>query len=191
MKKILKRFLTTDRTGRVLASNTERLTDDGRGRLSLTTRRAAVWCPSCHRPITDINGLLGRCDYCRLRRCCEHCAVRCRGCSRLLCGYCRRGHIGQTHVFTVCPICLVRLRQRQAFQDRLLLQKIAFQRQILRQREMTRLRGLQLQAARARASGQLQAARLRTTGQLALIREINKVRLALAKLRYDYVRHLR
>jgi hypothetical protein len=28
-------------------------------------------------------------------------------------------------------------------------------------------------------------------GQLALIREINKTRLALARLRYDYVRHLR
>lgn len=191
MKKILERFLTTDQSGRVLASNSKRLTDDGRGRTNLTTRSAAFYCPSCHRPITDINGLLGRCDYCRSRRCCSHCAVRCQACSRLLCGSCRRGHVGQTRIVTVCPICLVRLRQRQAFQDRLLIQKIAFQRRMLGQREVTRLRALQLQAARTRTMGQLQAARMRMTGQLALIREINRLRLALAKERRFGGRYLR
>ena len=180
MRKILKRFFTTDRSGRVLASNTERLTDNGRDRLSVTTRRAAIWCPSCRRPVTDVNGLRGRCDYCRIRSCCEHCETRCQVCSRRLCGHCRRGFVGNTGA-TVCPFCLVRMRQRQAFQDRLLMQIIVFQRQILRQREITRLRALQLQAAKMRTMGQLQAARIRMMGQLALVKEINRLRLALAK----------
>jgi hypothetical protein len=73
----------------------------------------------------------------------------------------------------------------------MLIQQAAIQSQLLRQREITRLQALQLQAARNRTIGQIQAARLRTMGQLALIREINRTRLELARLRYDYVRHLR
>ena len=180
MRRITKRFLTADRSGHVLSSNSERLTDDGRGHLNVTTRRVAAWCSSCHRPLTDTEQRRGCCDYCRLRSCCDACEVRCHVCSRRLCGYCRRGFVGQTSM-TVCPICLVRLRQRQAFQDQLLVRKIAFERQMLRQRELTRLHALNLQAARVRVTAQLQAARLRTTGQLALIREMNRVRLALAK----------
>ncbi len=180
MRKVMKRFLTVDRTGHVLSSSTENLADDGRGRLSVTARRSATRCPSCHRPVTDVEQLRGRCDYCRLRRCCNHCETRCRVCSRLLCGHCRRGFVGQT-LATVCPICLSRLWRRQAFQDQLFIRKALFERQMHRQRELTRLQALNLQAARIRVMAQLQAARLRATGQMAMIREMNRLKLALAK----------
>ena len=190
MAKIFKRFLVTDRLGRVVSSNSERLNDDGRGRTSLTNRRVAIWCQSCHRPVMDVAELRGKCDYCRLRKCCSRCEAVCAGCSRRLCGYCRRGFVGN-RVFTVCPICLVRLRQRQMFHDQILMRKLALNSQILRQRERTRIEALRLQAARARMMGRLQAARLYNHGRLSLNREINKVKLALAKLWYNNARHLR
>ena len=180
MRRITKRFLTADRSGRVLSSNSERLTDDGRGHLNVTTRRMAAWCSSCHRPLTDTEQRRGRCDYCRRLTCCDACETRCSVCSRRLCGDCRRGFVGQTWM-TVCPICLVRLRQRQAVQDHLHARKVAFERQMLRQRELARLQALNLQVARIRVMAQLQSARLRTTGQLALIREMNRLKLALAR----------
>lgn len=45
MKKILKQFIVTSQNGKVLKRNTERLTDNGRGRLNLTTRSTAIQCP--------------------------------------------------------------------------------------------------------------------------------------------------
>ena len=190
MAKILKRFLVTDRLGRVVSSNSERLNDDGRGRVNFTNRRVVLWCPSCHRPITDVAELHGNCDYCRVRKCCSRCETACRICSRRLCGSCRRGFVGD-NVFTVCPICLVRLRQRQMFKDQILMRKFALQSQILRQRERTRMEALRLQAARARMMGQLHAARLSHQGRLSLVREINKVKLALARLWHSHARYLR
>ncbi len=183
MKKIQKRFLVTDQSGRVLDSNTEHLTDNGRGRINLTTRRTAVRCPNCRRPITDINKQRGRCDYCRTQSCCENCETRCRVCSRRLCGRCRQGFVGQSNIITVCPTCLNHLRQRQAFNDRLLIQKIRSQRQIMHQREVARLRALQLQAAGMRSRNQIQIAKTRINGKLAMIREINRLKIALLKER--------
>lgn len=191
MKKILKQFLITGPNGKVLKRNTERLTDNGRGRLNFTTRSTAIRCPNCRRPVTDINKLRGRCDYCRAQSCCENCETRCRGCSRRLCGRCRRGFVGQSSIITVCPICLNRLRQRQAFNDRLLIQKIRYQRQIMHQREIARLRALQLQAAGMRARNQIQIAKTRMNGKLALIREINRLKIALNKKRRNSGRNIR
>jgi len=182
MRKILKRFLTRDRAGRTLSNETERLTDTGNGVLNLTTSRTATYCPGCRRPVSDVNDHRGRCDYCRSRSLCVQCEVRCQACSRRLCGYCRRGFAGQAPV-TVCPTCLVHLRRRQAFQDRLILQRAAYDRRMIRQRETARLQGLQLQAARFRTMAQLQASRLRIQAQMAMISEINRLRLALAKVR--------
>ena len=91
---------------------------------------------------------------------------------------------------TVCPICLVRLRRRQVVQAQLFLRKVAFERQMLRQRELTRLQALNLQAAKARVMAQLQAARLRMTGQMAMIREMNRLKMALAKARQHGQRYL-
>ena len=194
MKKILKQHLITSQNGRVLNRNTERLADNGRGRLNLTTRSTAIYCPNCQRPVTDINKLRGRCDYCRSQSCCENCETRCQVCSRRLCGRCRRGFVGQSSSVTVCPICLNHLRQRQAFNDRLLIQKIGSQRQIMHQREVTRLRALQLQAAGMRARNriqvaginsrnQMQIAKTRMNAKLAMIREINRLKIALLKER--------
>ena len=45
MKKILKQFIVTSQNGKVLKRNTERLTDNGRGRLNLTTRSTAIHYP--------------------------------------------------------------------------------------------------------------------------------------------------
>jgi hypothetical protein len=86
------------------------------------------------------------------------------------------------------------LRQRQAFNDRLLIQKIKSQRQIMHQREVARLRALQLQAAGMRSRNQIQVAGMKTrnqiqiakarmNGKLAMIREINKLKIALLKER--------
>ena len=194
MKKILKQHLITNQNGKVLNRNTERLTDNGRGRLSLITRSTAIRCPNCQRLVTDINKLRGQCDYCRSQSCCENCETRCRVCSRRLCGHCRRGFVGQSSIITVCPICLNHLRQRQMFNDRLLIQKIKDQRQIMRQRERTRLHGLRLQAAGMKARNKIQVssinarnrmqnARARMNAKLAMIREINKLKIVLLKER--------
>ena len=202
MKKILKRFLVTDQSGRVIDSNTEHLTDNGRGRINLTTRHTATRCPNCHRPITDINKQRGRCDYCRAMSCCENCETKCQVCSRRLCSRCRRGFVGQSSIITVCPTCLNHLHQRQSFNDRLLMQKIRDQRQIMRQREVARLRALQLQSAGMRARNriqvaginsrnQMQIAKTRMNGKLALIREINRLKIALLKERRNCGRYIR
>ena len=205
MKKILKRSLVTDQSGRVIDSNTEHLTDNGRGRINHITRRTAVQCTNCNRPITDINKQRGRCDYCRTQSCCDNCETKCKVCSRRLCSRCRRGFVGQSSIITVCPICLNHLRQRQAFNDRLLIQKIRTQRQIIHQREVARLRALQLQAAGIRSRNQIQIAgmksrnqmqvaglksrnqmqiaRTRMNAKLAMIREINRLKIALLKER--------
>jgi hypothetical protein len=194
MKKILKRFFVTVQSGRVIDSNTEHLTDKGRGRITHTTRRPATRCPNCRRPITDINKLRGRCDYCRTQTCCDNCETKCKVCSRRLCGRCRRGFVGQSSIVTVCPICLNHLRQRQAFNDRLLIQNIRSKRQIMHQREIARLRALQLQAAGMRSRNQIQIAAIKTrnqmqlakariNGRMAMIREINKLKIALLKER--------
>lgn len=194
MKKILKQHLITGQNGKVLNRNSERLTDNGRGMLNVTTRSTSIQCPNCRRPVTDINKLRGKCDICRTQTCCEHCETRCRVCSRKLCGHCRRGFVGQSSTITVCPICLNYLRQRQAFNDRLLIQKIRHQRQIMHQREAARLHALRLQAAGIRSRNQVQIANLKSRnriqaakaqigGKLALLREINKLRIALLKER--------
>ncbi len=167
--RILKRFLTTDRNGRVVSGKTERLTD-GPGGTHLTERRVAVRCPSCTRWLTDVSEYRGRCDYCRRRVCCVHCDAKCAACSRRLCGDCRRGFIGRVRA-TVCPICLVRLRRRQLAEDRLMVQQIAFQRSMARRREWTRIQALRFQAAREQARG-----------RLAVVREINRIKLALARM---------
>ena len=202
MKKILKRSLVTDQSGRVIDSNTEHLTDNGRGRINHITRHTAVQCTNCNRPITDINKQRGRCDYCRTQSCCENCETKCKVCSRRLCSRCRRGFVGQSSIITVCPACVNALRQRQAFNDRLLMQKIRDQRQIMHHREVARLRALQLQSAGMRARNriqvagmnsrnQMQIAKTRMNGKLALIREINRLKIALLKERRNCGRYFR
>lgn len=180
MRKILKRFITTNPAGRALNNYTERLIDDGRGQLSVTERRIQKCCPNCRTYVTN-EQIRGQCDYCRRIRCCEMCAVRCQCCSRLLCGRCRRGFIGQ-RLITVCPVCLTRLRQRQAFYDQQLMRKFILQKQIMRQREQSRLYALHLQTARIRMMGQLQMTRIQLQRQIATAREHQRLKIALARI---------
>jgi hypothetical protein len=183
MRNIFKRRIIVDPTGHTMHGNSERLTDNGRNRLNYTQRQQAIWCPNCRRPITDISELTGRCDYCRMRTCCERCQTYCRICTRRLCGNCRRGFVG-SRIFTVCPVCLVKLQQRQYLEDQMLARKVAIENWSLRQRQINYVNSLRLQAERARMIGQIQASRIRTSGQLAALREINRIKLALAKLRF-------
>jgi hypothetical protein len=183
MRNIFKRRLIVDATGRTIHGNSERLTDNGNDRLHYTQRQVAIWCPNCRRPITDVAELTGHCDYCGIRGCCTHCQTHCHVCNRRLCGHCRRGFVG-SHTFTVCPVCLVKLKQRQYLEDQMLARKAAIENWALRQRQVNYIHALRLQAARSRMIGQIQASRIRTSGQLTALREVNKIKLALAKLRF-------
>ncbi len=189
-RSILKRRIRVDSSGRVFPGNTERLTDDGRGNLQITGRGPIRWCSNYRGAISDPDERSSRCDCCGQRACCERCRAVCRVCSRLLCRSCRRGFAGSA-LLTVCPACYVRLRQRQAFVDQMLIRKAAIQSQILRQRERTHIHALRLQAARTRMMGQLQAARIRNSGRLAVLREMNKIKMALARAGYHRVWYLR
>lgn len=179
-KRIFKRQLTTDRLGHFRPDNSESIIDNGRT-IHHLVHRHAQWCSSCGRRIIDDHDLRGFCDYCRQRRCCSLCETHCKICSRRLCSHCRRGFVGNS-VLTVCPVCLAKLNQRQRMQDEIMVRKIALQRHLLLQRERTRIEALKLQAAKARLMAQLQYSRLSSSHRLALLREVNKVKLALVNL---------
>lgn len=194
MRRILKRVLVRDPSGRPIAQNVERFQDNGSDRVVHIAHRTLIRCQGCQHLVEDANDLRGRCDYCRTRGCCIHCETRCQGCSRRLCWACRRGFAGQT-LMTLCAVCLVKMQRRQALLDYEMRAQAAFQRRLLAQRERIRVQGLRAQAARTRAMGFLHAARLRTTsqlqaarirqvGQIATMREMNRLRLTLAKLIY-------
>ncbi len=201
MRQILKRIFTRTPDGRIIGGSTERLQDDENGRLHHTTHRSAIICTGCRSLLSSADELRGRCDYCRSRTKCDRCMTKCSACSRGLCWACRRGFAGPTPM-TVCPVCYVRLQQRQGREDRMHVQRMAFERQLMRQREWARLQALRLQAhrinvmghlqaARMRLSGQLQAAKMRQTGQLATLKEMNRLRAALARAKRYAVRLIR
>lgn len=176
--RILKRYFTTDGSGRIIASNTERLTEDGGGNVHLTSRHTALRCSGCLRPLTDVSQARGRCDYCGIRGCCTECIVKCQACSRRLCGRCRRSFVGNT-TNTVCPTCAVKLQRRQVYIDRVNTQKLHLQYRMQLRREQTRLDALRLQAMRMRQSA-----------QLAAIREANRARMAGMQARNHAIRYL-
>ena len=175
MRMILRRTQTRDPRGRTLATQSERLTDDGSGRVQVTETRTAVWCPGCRRPVNDLSELRGRCDHCRVAALCVRCEIQCQACSRRLCGRCRRGFAGAS-AMTVCPVCLVRLSARQAYLDRLTLRQQALQRASLQHREWLRLQQLRLQIAQYRTNAQFTVARERNRIVLALMRNRNRGR---------------
>lgn len=167
MKRIVKRSVTGDAHGHVLHSEGERLTDDGKGNIRVTKRRAALWCPSCVRPLTDVKDIRGRCDWCRSKRnTCVTCWSRCSMCNRVLGGCCTRGFPGHASV-AVCPGCFAKLRSRQIYTDAVAARQMAMRYRILQQRELLRRHALRLQAARFKASN-----------RIALLREMMKMRNA-------------
>lgn len=169
MRRILRRILTQDARGRVLANRVERLADDGRGHVHYVLRRTADRCTGCGRAVEELSDLRGHCDYCRRRRTCNHCETRCAVCSRRLCGLCRRGFPGPPPL-TACPICQHRLMVRQAYLDRLAWQERSFQQRMALHREHLRLQQLRLHAARLRSMGQLAAMRERSRFLLTYLR---------------------
>ena len=189
MKTIRKQILTTDRNGRPLARSSERLVDDGRGRIQVLQHQTSLWCAGCRRPVENLAQLRGRCDCCRAQAVCEACETRCQTCSRRLCFACRRGFAGATRL-TVCPVCLVALRQRQAFEDRQMLAEAMFRRRLAVHREWQRVAGLRLQSARIRAANAFQIERLRTARQMAVLREVQGLRLKMARARAHVLRSL-
>ena len=155
MRHIFKRFLVRDPRGRALSTQSERLTDDGRGWLQLTSERTAEWCSGCRRPVTELSELRGICDGCHSRGCCVHCLSQCQVCSRRLCGHCRRGFAGPP-ALTVCATCQQRLVERQVLQD----QQTAFEQELARHRLFNQDQALRLNFERTNLMAQLQAARL-------------------------------
>lgn len=161
MRQIIRRDVTRDWLGRVLSQGGEHLTDDGQGRIVVTNRRAAVWCPSCTRPLLDIGDMRGRCEWCRAgRNTCVACWSRCGLCNRVLGGCCARGFPGRG-TGSVCPGCLASLRRRQAFEDAMASRQSALQMRLLFHRERLRQHAMRLHAQR-----------FRTMTRLALFREM-------------------
>ena len=183
MRKILKRVLVRDPSGRPIAQSGERFQDDGSGRVIHTAHRTLIRCQGCQHLVEDASDLRGRCDYCRRRGCFIHCEAKCQGCSRRLCWACRRGFAGQT-LMTLCPVCLVKAQRRQAFLDIEMRRQAVFQRRLLAGRELARVQGMRAQIAGSRAMRFLQAAKIRQAGQIAVMREMNRLRLTLANLIY-------
>src|SRR2546425_282416 len=143
---------------RTIAEQSERLTDDGAGRLQMSTERSARWCTGCRRPITDVAEFRGICDYCHQRECCVHCISKCAVCSRRLCGHCRKGFAGRS-ALTACAACLGHLTERQILEDRLAAQQTAFDRYEAQQRLINQVEALRLNAERMRIMERFQAAR--------------------------------
>lgn len=190
-RKIIKQILTTDESGRVIGSNTERLDDNGRGQLNLTQRRGVTHCPSCNGVIANVEGSRGKCDICRVRDICSNCGSKCQVCSKNLCSRCKKGFVTHSATFTVCATCRIALYQRQIAIDRMLLRKLQLQRQHLRQRERYLMRNLQLQTARLRMNGRLQARKLIEYRRANRIRERNRYLTALLRMGQNGIRHLR
>lgn len=155
MRRIVRRNLVRDASGRALSLQSERVTDDGMGSLQQTSETTAAWCSGCRRPVAELAELRGVCDWCRSRGCCTHCLSQCQMCSRRLCGQCRRGFAGPP-TLTVCAVCQQRLVHRQLLQD----QQVEFERELARRRLFQQDEALRLNYERLRLMAHFQAARL-------------------------------
>ena len=191
MKKIIKRSIVTDHSGIPITGDSEHLNDDGSGRYNLTNRKQVTRCPNCHRPISDISELRGQCDICRTKSVCSQCIATCRGCSKVLCGRCRRGFVNNSGTYTVCDSCRILFQQRQAYYDRINMQKLLYERARIKQKERQQLRSLQLNAAKLKAMGKLQAIKIHNAAQMARLRERNRCQIALLRARQNARRNLR
>jgi hypothetical protein len=159
MRRILRRYVTRDSAGRPISVQSERLTDDGAGRLQLNNERTARMCSGCRRPVIELSELRGLCHVCGARECCLHCASRCQVCARQLCGGCRRGFAGPPPL-TICAPCRQRLIERQVRQDDLDSEQTAFDRYVAQHRLYYQVEALRLAEERMRIMAQFQEARL-------------------------------
>ncbi len=169
MARVVRRTVTNSPQGTPMAGSTERISDDGNGRVHAVVRRRTLSCQGCRRPVAEVSELRGHCDCCGRGPLCERCHQQCDVCGRTVCGGCRRGFVGAVRM-SVCPACLVRLQDRQHYEDQLLQQRLAFERHLHAQREFNRLTALQLQAKRNQILAEFQDARLRLAYHQAGIR---------------------
>ena len=191
MKKITKRSIVTDQTGMPITGDSEHLNDDGNGRYNVMTRKQVTRCPNCHRPISDVSELRGQCDICRIRSVCSQCIATCRGCSKVLCGRCRKGFVNNSGTYTVCHSCRILFQHSQAYYNRLNMQRLRYERARIQLRERQHMRSLQLNAAKLRAMAKLQAIKIHSAGQMARLREHNKCQIALMRARQNARRNSR
>jgi hypothetical protein len=171
MRRIERRHITRDGTGRPIALRSERLIDDGLGNTRLVSEQRANRCSGCFRPIVDLAESRGVCDWCHARQCCAHCVAICQVCSRRLCGHCRLGFAGPP-VATVCAVCHHWLTYRQAMQDQLAMQQTSFDRQMAQQRMLNEVEQLRLAADRLHFSNHFEAARLGLPAPPTLLRRV-------------------
>jgi len=155
MTRIIRRNLFRDPAGRPFYSQSERVTDDGRGHVHQVTERTARACTGCNRPVVELSEVRGVCDWCHKRGCCVHCVSNCQVCSRRLCGHCRRGFAGPPNI-TVCAICQGRLIHRQTLQDH----QAAFERELARHRLFNQDQSLRLNYERTHMTAYFEAVRL-------------------------------
>jgi hypothetical protein len=193
MRRIVRRNLVRDPSGRPISVQSERVTDDGRGLLQQTSERTAAWCSGCRRPLADFSDARGVCDWCHARGCCVHCLSQCQVCSRRLCGHCRHGFAGPP-VRTVCGACHQRLLHRQLLQDRqaasvqeLARHQAALAHELARHRLYQQDEALRLHRERTYLMAQIQAARY----GLSLRRErpLKRVVRAVGNVLRTVVRH--
>ena len=170
MARIRRSSVTHDRQGRPIIGVTQHLSDDGRGNITSYKRHHSIPCSNCHRQITELSQVRGKCQWCGKKHTCDLCDAVCQCCSRRLCGSCRSGFAGDGRLITVCPRCLKVLQQRQAEKDRMA-------------REQAQLRKQQAyqQMCAKRAALRIQAAKLKAHLALAARREANRMRLAIFK----------
>lgn len=160
MARVVRRTITTTPQGAPIGGSTERIADDGNGRVHAIVRRSTMTCQGCRRPVTDTGELRGQCDCCGRRPLCSRCQQMCEVCGRSLCGTCLRGFVGNVRL-RVCPGCLVRVQDRQHYEEQLMREQVAFERHLQAEREFSRLTALRLQAQRTQIVAEHQDARLR------------------------------
>jgi hypothetical protein len=126
--KILKRIFNTDFNGNVISSRLEELNDNENGDVEELHLTSVSRCEACGRPLEKMNEIRGSCIICG-RSCCSICEGFCAVCRRgPICGHCRTGFPEKG--LSVCSNCLPTLQRRQAYQDRLLEEKVGFEQRI-------------------------------------------------------------
>ena len=170
MPRIMRRSMVRHQRGKPMLGTIQRLIDDGKGNISSSRYKKTIPCENCLCPISEIFEMRGLCSWCGRRHLCQSCEVKCRICSRRLCGACRTGFVGDGNLITVCPQCLGKPRRRQARKDKLERYQMDLRLYQLKQQQQAR-----------RAALRIQAARLRLSSRQANRRESNRMRMALLK----------
>lgn len=128
MRRIRRKTLMADFFGNVISAKAEELVDHEDGTIEETSLTTHSRCEACGRPLEKMSETRGSCILCG-RACCALCAGSCAVCgSGPFCGRCRTGFAERG--LSVCSYCLPALKQRLAYQDQLIEEKIAFEKNI-------------------------------------------------------------